>query len=374
MSDFTVVKSGSKLKSPGFYAIGGTKSTDAVTLSNTNQLDNSNSNNWWTLQGIERVTGSKFNDFVVLDSLPTTGTVDLGYGINDQLTLAGPSAYKLTIKNTEYVVAGENLNTTLQISGVTNFSTDGSIQRIDGDKSGQSITFTSIENDSSIDLGIGKDSIFLKLEEGRYSFEYSADPYQRLVDTGRLFIDQGDNRLTVSNVTKNKNLNIGIGNSVFTWEEVRTGTVFLKKTLSDVNNAPANQLGFLDVISGDGLKKAANINLSNQSNPDKGFTIIGTAYKDTIVGSGGNDTILGGLGDDSLNGGAGADSIVAGDGNDTILGDENDVLINGGNGTDVLKISGDFGFEDPGSDGRIVLVERIDLISDGLDGLCCINV
>jgi hypothetical protein len=107
------------------------------------------------------------NETVHLDSgtfgsLP--GTVDLGAGTGDTLILAN-NDYRLSLKGVETVLgSGSNLS----LTGTAAFKTDGSVDTISADKNAQLITYTTLSDNSSIDLGKGADKIILNFDNDLY--------------------------------------------------------------------------------------------------------------------------------------------------------------------------------------------------------------
>ena len=209
MTTLTKIKSGAKLTISGGYEAD-VKKTDSITLTNKTQLIGNDIT--FELAYVDKVTGSKFNDSVSLLTAPLkTGTIDLGKG-SDILTI-NEGDYKLTLKNTETVV-GTDGEESLQLSGVAAFSTDGTIDSLLGDKSGQTITFTAITADSSIDLGKGKDTIILADSIGEYELGFDAD-------NDAITVTVGDNTLTIMNDAAgvNKSLKLVIDGITYTWDQ-----------------------------------------------------------------------------------------------------------------------------------------------------------
>ena len=200
------IKNGAKVTIAGEYEGNETK-TEKVTLSNKTQLVGDDITFAFTY--IDSVTGSKFNDSVnLLTAPPKKGTIDLGKGDDTLQINAGD--YLLTVKNTETVLGNEDEAEELQLSGVATFNTDGTIDTLLGDKSAQTITYTSIIGDSTIDLNKGKDFIILEDSIGDYTVTTEDDA---------LIITADDGALTIINETLNKTLKIVMNGVTYTWEQ-----------------------------------------------------------------------------------------------------------------------------------------------------------
>ena len=76
-----------------------------------------------------------------------------------------------------------------------------------------------------------------------------------------------------------------------------------------------------------------DVALADDTDP---LTLNGTSGADTLQGGGGDDTINGSGGNDTLNGGSGNDAINGGDGDDTLNGNDGDDILYGGVGADSL--------------------------------------
>lgn len=247
MSMFTKIKSGAKLTISGVYEADA-KKTDSITLANKTQLTGGDIT--FTLAYVDKVTGSKFDDSVRLVTAPLkTGTIDLGKG-NDTLTIAGGD-YKLTLKNTETVV-GTNDNETLQLSGVAAFSTDGTIDSILGDKSGQTVTFAAINANSSIDLGKGKDTIILADTIGPYTLASVGDAITVTTAGGVLTI-----RNDAAGV--NKSLNLVIGGTTYTWDQA---IAYASDESADADNNFAVSVAAGDLVTNNAEKTHVQLTLA----------------------------------------------------------------------------------------------------------------
>lgn len=206
----TKIKSGAKITVAGEYEAD-IRKVDSVTIANKVQLTGDTTIG---LSYVDKVTGSKFNDTVQLHNAPVgTGTIDLGAGTSDTLKLdASDTTYKLTLKNTETVTGSEGTET-LQLSSVAAFSTDGSIDTILGDKSGQTVTYTAINANSTVDLGAGSDKIVLANSIGDYTLA--------LVDND-IVVTNTDNHFTLTlknDAAANKTLKIVINGQTYTWAQ-----------------------------------------------------------------------------------------------------------------------------------------------------------
>lgn len=206
----TKIKSGAKITVAGEYEAD-IRKVDSVTIANKVQLTGDTTIG---LSYVDKVTGSKFNDTVQLHNAPVgTGTIDLGAGTTDTLKLdASETTYKLTLKNTETVTGSEG-HEALQLSSVAAFSTDGSIDTILGDKSGQTVTYTAINANSTVDLGAGSDKIVLANSIGDYTLA--------LVDND-IVVTNTDNHFTLTlknDAAANKTLKIVINGQTYTWAQ-----------------------------------------------------------------------------------------------------------------------------------------------------------
>lgn len=249
MSKPTVIKSGAKLTISGSYQADA-KKTDSITLANKTQLTGGDIT--FTLEFVDKVTGSKFDDSVRLLTAPLkTGTIDLGKG-NDTLTIAGGD-YKLTLKNTETVV-GTNANETLQLSGVAAFSTDGTIDSILGDKSGQTVTFAAINANSSIDLGKGKDTIILANTIGAYTLAF-------VEEEDAITVTTADGILTIRNDAAgvNKSLNLVIGGTTYTWDQA---IAYASDESADADNNFAVSVAAGDLVTNNAEKTHVQLTLA----------------------------------------------------------------------------------------------------------------
>lgn len=249
MSKPTVIKSGAKLTISGSYQADA-KKTDSITLANKTQLTGGDIT--FTLEFVDKVTGSKFDDSVRLLTAPLkTGTIDLGKG-NDTLTIAGGD-YKLILKNTETVV-GTNANETLQLSGVAAFSTDGTVDSILGDKSGQTVTFAAINANSSIDLGKGKDTIILANTIGAYTLAF-------VEEEDAITVTTADGILTIRNDSAgvNKSLNLVIGGTTYTWDQA---IAYASDVSADADNNFAVSVAAGDLVTNNAEKTHVQLTLA----------------------------------------------------------------------------------------------------------------
>jgi len=79
------------------------------------------------------------------------------------------------------------------------------------------------------------------------------------------------------------------------------------------------------------------INIENVGGTHQADTLVGSSVANMLVGNGGDDSIDGLGGDDQLYGGAGSDTILGGDGNDGLYGEDGDDSLEGGAGNDQLN-------------------------------------
>jgi len=87
----------------------------------------------------------------------------------------------------------------------------------------------------------------------------------------------------------------------------------------------------VDMSAGTATGTNLNTTFSNIEN------VTGSGYGDTITGSSGNNTISGGSGNDVIRGGGGNDTLAGDSGNDTIYSGSGNDVINGGGDTDTLS-------------------------------------
>ena len=267
-----------------------------------------------TLNSIEGLTGSAFNDTLTgnsLNNVLTGGAGDdvLEGGVGDDI-LAGGGGFDMASYEFETVgvivsllAQGASQNTGAgfdTLTGIEDLAGSGFNDTLTGD-GGDNFLFGMAGSDTLSGLG-GAD--ILSGEAGDdFLFADSADT---LVSGGSgtdwvYFLDNG-----------NANLDAG-ANGI---------EVVLAGGGSDTINA-ATQTAIFYTYAGGGND-----------------TVTGGSNNDHLYGQDGNDVIVGGGGADLIWGEAGADSLSGGDGDDTLIVDVADTLVSGGAGYDYVYLTG----------------------------------
>ena len=141
--------------------------------------------------------------------------------------------------------------------------------------------------------------------------------------TENLTIIGSGNNDTITGSPSNNTINAGSGDDtivgLFGMDIINGGRgmdmIVLTATSIALNKANNTQIVSVEALTAATARSSVIIVLSNQN---EGFTITGSAFKDTITGSKGNDIISGGNANDIIKGGNGADRITGGNGVDTI--------------------------------------------------------
>jgi Ca2+-binding RTX toxin-like protein len=251
-----------------------------------------------TLNSIENVTGSGFDDVIVGDS----GLNILSGGLGNDRISGGSGNDVIDggdgSDTVDYAGAGSAVSVNLQTGAVSGATTDTltSIENITG--SGFDDSFVGTASDNIIDGGAGVDTVSYAAEAGGVSVNLS---------TGAVSTQSGFDILTsIENVTG------GLGDDAFVG------------TSSD--NVIDGGSG-LDSVSYESATGGVNVNL------DTGV-VTGAAGADTLTSI---EDVTGSGFDDTLNGTAASNMILAGAGADAIVSGGGDDVIDGGVGTDTLS-------------------------------------
>ncbi len=218
------------------------------------------------LTGIENLTGSDHNDFLLGDA--GVNNILRGGGGND--TLGGFSGV-----NQLY---GEDGNDTLQINNVP---LPGAGSVFDGGDDTDTLNAGSF-NGGTVNLRVytllNLETLRLELISGQGDFQINADQFSSNFTTVDAIKFAGQNA---------------------------TLSIFMDTTTLDLSGVTFNNFDGADdfvTIEGNG----------------NGESIVGSSVQDIINGSGGSDNIMGGDGNDILNGGTGVDTVDGGDGIDML--------------------------------------------------------
>ena len=283
-----------------------------------------------TLQGIENLVGSEFNDTLIGDG---TKNILRGAGGGDQLEgRAGDD-----------LIFGEDGND--KIYGGTgddylNGNADNDVllgeegnDFIDG---GTEIDIVSYENSPNGAI-VNIDEI-----QAFSNTPYFTDLEPSFTITAGTAVDGFGNTdilRNLENIIGSAFADILIGNSLNnTLQGLAGDDLFIGNAGNDTFYGGAD----VDTVSYRRDPKAVTVNLSlNQATDGFGNTdqifevenIIGSSFKDTLTGDSGNNTILGGKGEDTIDGGAGNDRLFGEDDNDRIVGGIGDDYLVGGSGT-----------------------------------------
>ncbi|MDD5277904.1 MAG: PPC domain-containing protein [Methylovulum sp.] len=195
------------------------------------------------------------NETVHLDngtfgSLP--GKVNLGAGTNDTLILTN-NDYRLNLQGVENVFGDE---TSLSLSGTAAFKTDGSVESISGDKYAQLITYDSLTDNSTIDLGKGADKIILNFDNDIYSSD------------GKLyaFDNHTGYYLEMSNMSGNTSLTIIDNGHSYTWTKALSTFTNPPPVMTDdtmLNDTIGSDAAHARIIAVDSIQYAAISSLSD---------------------------------------------------------------------------------------------------------------
>jgi len=247
-----------------------------------------------TLQQVENIVGSEFNDTLIGDS---GKNVLSGLSGNDQLSGGAGN---------DFLDGGSDTDTVNYSDSPT-----GVIVNIDQGK-GYSNTafFTDLEPSFSIASGTAFDGF-----------------------------GTTDTLLEFENVTGSESGDILIGNSLNNHVQGLAGSdLFIGNAGNDTFYGGAD----IDIVSYRRDSGSVTVNLSlNQAKDGFGGTdtiyeienIIGSAFKDTLIGSNQANTILGGDGNDIIDGKEGSDRLFGENGNDEIFGGSGDDTLVGGTGS-----------------------------------------
>ena len=207
------------------------------------------------------LVGSTGNDSVTLTGaqldaiLIGPGTIDLGTGTNDTITLTTTSAELNTLGATDASIQGVEAFT---LSGAATINLSGQ---------SEAFTITGSGSADTITGGSGADTI-----------------------------NAGNSNDTINGFVGADDVDGGAG----------TDTIALTATSADLNSATDARITTIEAVSAAGAAAGVTINLSAQT---EAFTITGSAFADTLTGGSAGDTFAGFVGADAIDGGAGTDTI-----------------------------------------------------------------
>ncbi len=310
-----------------------------------------------TLNSIENVLGSAFNDTFVNANTTTDNVFSGGAGIDTVDYSTAAAASPLVIDLLSGTATGRGSDTLISIenaiggAGADTLIANANTTSLTGG-AGNDI-LVSGSGDNVLTGGTGTDTV---------SYANAASGVTVNLSTNTATGDGNDTLVTIENVTgSNHNDTIidanAATNNVF---DGGAGIDTLSYQLASANITANLNTG---VVTGRGTDTISHIeNLTGGSGNDtftgdnNGNVFTGGAGADTLIGGGGADTLIGGLGNDNLQGGAGDDLLIFDNLGDTLL---------GGTGSDTLQL---FGVNNLNltsiSNTSLTGIEKIDMLTD----------
>ncbi len=260
------------------------------------------------LIGIENVTGSAFNDYII--------------GDGNANVLAG-------MEGDDILVGGAGVDTLDGGAGVDTARYYDSAAWVCVDL-GRSTAQTGggTENDALGDVLIGIENV----TGSAFNDHITGDGSRNLLDGG-----DGDDTLIGGAGADTLDGGAGADTTDYSgsaaWVNVDLGLFTAQTGGGSENHALGDMLTYIENVTG----SAFNDHITGDGNANR---LSGLAGNDTMDGGAGNDTLEGGLGRDSLDGGTGNDEIYGGDGDDTLVGGAGADTLDGGAGLDAASYSG----------------------------------
>ena len=289
----------------------------------------------------------------------TTGQMDVTVSFTDDGN--NNATYQVETTDVNYIVPGEEYNTT---SSVRLFG-DG-----DADTSTTTIDFTASAGSSA---GDDVQNVSFRISD----IDWASGDFRDQV-TIRAF-DANGNEITV-NITESSNDTLS-GNTV-TGGDVAEGTADEGGSALIEIAGPVSSITIIYANAGTGTHaiRITDIHFDTiVDTPNGNDTIDGGAGDDIIYGQDGDDTIAGGLGSDQISGGAGNDTITVAEGDSATGGDGDDtfnIVDLGESGSGTINIIGGEGGETTGdtinwadvADKSSLVITNADDAAGGLSG------
>lgn len=201
---WTYIKRGGTIDAPGYYETDDNGKVQTVKLAAT-------INDWVHVRYLDNVFGSSADDLLslVTPADKNFGVISLNGG-DDTVELASADTYYLKLSGVEHVtgVAGA----TLKLAGPAAFETDGSVSLLANERNsaGQTITFSDLQEDISVNLGKGRDTVIFTDPVG---FSLDGD--------GQLVAHQNGHALSFVGYADNAtNLSIVVDDQTYTYRDL----------------------------------------------------------------------------------------------------------------------------------------------------------
>ncbi|MFO1085008.1 MAG: cadherin domain-containing protein [Reyranellaceae bacterium] len=308
----------------GFEAITGGADTDTIQLTNAATLDFATDA---TISGVEIFNGSSGGDSIRLTATQLAGftTFDLAGGTNTLNTVASGNISASTLPTISNVATGNLVGSTGTDSvTLTGAQLDAMLigaGTIDlGAGTGDTITLTTTSTElntlgstdgaiQGVEVIILSGAATIDLSGQTEAFTLTGSGSGDIIAGGSAgdAINAGGGNDTIGGFVGADTVDGGAG----------TDTIVLSATSADLNGATNGRIVNVEAVSAASAASGVTINLGAQS---EGFTITGSGFGDNITATAAADTIIAGAGDDTVNGFVGADSVDGGAGTaDTIV-------------------------------------------------------
>jgi len=308
----------------GFESITGGADTDTIQLTDAATLDFATD---VVISGVEIFIGSSGNDSIRLTATQLAGltTFDLAGGTNTLDTVASGNISASALPAISNVatgnLAGSTGTDTVTLTGAQLDAMLIGAGTIDlGAGTGDTITVTTTSADlntlGSTDAAIEGVEAFTLSGAAAIDLSGQIEAYTITGSGGGDIITGGSAADTINAGGGNDTIN-GFAGADDVDGGAGTDTIVLAATSADLNGATDGRITTLEAVSAAAAAAGVAINLSAQS---EGFSITGSGFGDSITATVVADTIVAGAGDDTVHGFVGSDSVDGGAGTaDTIV-------------------------------------------------------
>lgn len=255
---WTYIKRGGTIGAPGYYETDDNGRVQTVKLAGT-------INDWVHLRYIDNVNGSAANDLLslVTPADKNFGVISLNGG-DDTVELASAATYFLKLTSVEHVtgVAGA----TLQLTGPAAFETDGSVSILANLRNSavQTVTFSDIVEDITVNLGKGSDTVI-----------FSSPVSFGIDEAGRLLAIRDGHTLTFDGYAEtNTSLTIVADGDSYTYAALLASDLIDTAGPAVSIDAIATDSGATGSIADGGLTKDTTLELSGSVADDSGVASV----------------------------------------------------------------------------------------------------
>lgn len=255
---WTYIKRGGTIGAPGYYETDDNGKVQTVKLA-------ASINDWVHLRYADNVMGSSANDLLSLETPADKnfGVISLNGG-DDTVELASAATYFLKLTSVEHVtgVAGA----TLQLTGPAAFETDGSVSILANLRNSavQTVTFSDIVEDITVNLGKGSDKVI-----------FSSAVSFGIDDAGRLLAIRDGHTLTFDGYAEtNTSLTIVADGDSYTYAALLASDLIDTAGPTVSIDAIATDSGATASIADGGLTKDATLELSGSVADDSGVASV----------------------------------------------------------------------------------------------------